>query len=250
MIINYEKQNRVVLITLNRPEALNAQNRQFHQELGEAFIKFRDDEDAWVAIVHGAGDKAFSAGADIKEFGNRSGSGSVYTRVRAEQIWKPFIAAIHGYCLGGGLQLAMECDLRLAADNARFGFPEVKRGLFAGSSCTTRLPRMVARSHVMELMLLGDQIDAAEAYRMALVNRVVPLKDLMPTALQWADKICQNGPLGVRASKEAIARGYGMNGEEAQKLEAELFGRIWASEDFKEGARAFAEKRRPNFKGR
>jgi enoyl-CoA hydratase/carnithine racemase len=250
MVINYEKQGRIAIITLNRPEAMNAQNTQFHKELGDVFTQFRDDPEAWVAILHGAGDKAFSAGADIKEFNSGKGTGNIYSRPRAEQIWKPFIAAIHGYCLGGGLQLAMECDLRIAAVNARFGYPEVKRGLFPGSSCTLRLPRNIARSHVMELMLIGDHVDAREAYRMALVNKVVPLNQLMPTAVNWAEKICKNGPLGVRATKEAIIRGYGLNWDEGRRLEAEIMSRIVASEDFKEGAKAFAEKREPDFKGR
>lgn len=250
MVINYEKDGRIIIITLNRPEALNAQNSQFHRELGQAFATFRDDPGAWVAIVRGAGDRAFSAGADIKEFISGSGGGGIYSRVRAEQVWKPFIAAIHGYCLGGGLQLAMECDLRIAADNARFGYPEVKRGLFPGSACTLRLPKQIARAHVMELMLMGEPVDAGEAFRMGLVNRVVPLEKLMTTARQWAETICEAGPLGVRATKEAVIRGYGMTWEDGVKLEAELMTRIRSSEDFKEGALAFARKRQPVFKGR
>ena len=252
MAVDYKKEGRIAIFTLNRPEVLNAQNAQLHRELNDAFIDFRDDPDLWVGIVNGAGDRAFSAGADIKEFrpGPIAGGGGAIGRVRAEQIWKPFIAAIHGYCLGGGLQLAMECDLRIAADNARFGYPEVRRGLFPGSGCTQRLPRYINRTHVMELMLMGQQIDAHDAYRMGLINKVVPLDQLMPTARQWAEIICEAGPLGVRAAKEAIIRGFDMTMEEGIQLEAELLNRVRNTEDFMEGARAFVEKRKPAWKAK
>jgi enoyl-CoA hydratase/carnithine racemase len=248
MAVDYKKEGRIAIFTLNRPEAMNAQNAQFHRELNEALIDFRDDPGVWVGIIHGAGDKAFSAGADIKEFRSVSNEPRA-ERLRAEQIWKPFIAAIHGYCLGGGLELAMECDLRIAAENARLGYPEVTIGFFPGSRCTLRLPRYITRTYVMELMLMGQQIDAHEAYRMGLVNKVVPLSQLMPTAREWAEIICQAGPLGVSAAKELVIRGYDMTIEEGVKLEEELLRRVRSSEDFMEGARAFAEKRRPVFKG-
>ena len=252
MAVDYMKEGRIAFFTINRPEAMNAQNAQFHRELNEALIKFRDDPDVWVGIVHGAGEKAFSAGADIKEF--RSPAGNTASeprkeRLRAEQIWKPVIAVIHGYCLGGGLELAMECDLRIAADNARFGYPEVTIGFFPGSRCTLRLPRYITRTHVMELMLMGQQINAGEAYRMGLVNKVVPMSQLMPTARDWANTICQAGPLGVSAVKEMVIRGYDMTMEEGVRLESELLSRVMSSEDFVEGARAFAAKRKPIFKG-
>lgn len=252
MAVDYKKEGRIAIFTLNRPEALNAQNAQLHRELNEAFIDFWDDPDLWVGIINGAGDKAFSTGADIKELrsGSIAGGGGATTRVRAEQIWKPFIAAIHGYCLGGGLQLAMECDLRIAADNARLGYPEVRIGLFPGSACTQRLPRYITRTHVMELMLMGQQIDAHEAYRMGLVNKVVPFDQLMPTARQWAEIICEAGPLGVRAVKEAIIRGYDMSMEEGIQLEGELLNRVRNTEDFMEGARAFVEKRKPVYRAK
>jgi len=249
MTVDYKKEGRIAIFTINRPEAMNAQNAQFHRELNEAFIDFRDDPNVWVGIIHGAGDKAFSAGADIKEFrtiSNEQRPG----RLRAEQIWKPFIAAIHGYCLGGGLELAMECDLRIAAENALLGYPEVTIGFFPGSRCTLRLPRYITRTYVMELMLMGQQIDAREAYRMGLVNKVVPLDQLMLTAREWAEIICQAGPLGVSAAKEMIIMGHDITMEEGVKLEQKLLGHVRSSEDFMEGARAFAEKRKPVFKGR
>jgi len=249
MTVDYKKEGRIAIFTINRPEAMNAQNAQFHRELNEAFIDFRDDPNVWVGIIHGAGDKAFSAGADIKEFRTISNEQRP-ERLRAEQIWKPFIAAIHGYCLGGGLELAMECDLRIAAENALLGYPEVTIGFFPGSRCTLRLPRYITRTYVMELMLMGQQIDAHEAYRMGLVNKVVPLDQLMLTAREWAEIICQAGPLGVSAAKEMIIMGYDMTMEEGVKLEQKLLGHVRSSEDFMEGARAFAEKRKPVFKGR
>jgi len=249
MTVDYKKEGRIAIFTINRPEAMNAQNAQFHRELNEAFIDFRDDPNVWVGIIHGAGDKAFSAGADIKEFRTISNE-QRSERLRAEQIWKPFIAAIHGYCLGGGLELAMECDLRIAAENALLGYPEVTIGFFPGSRCTLRLPRYITRTYVMELMLMGQQIDAHEAYRMGLVNKVVPLDQLMLTAREWAEIICQAGPLGVSAAKEMIIMGYDMTMEEGVKLEQKLLGHVRSSEDFMEGARAFAEKRKPVFKGR
>ena len=249
MTVDYKKEGRIAVFTINRPEAMNAQNAQFHRELNEAFIDFRDDPNVWVGIIHGAGDKAFSAGADIKEFRTISNEQRP-ERLRAEQIWKPFIAAIHGYCLGGGLELAMECDLRIAAENALLGYPEVTIGFFPGSRCTLRLPRYITRTYVMELMLMGQQIDAHEAYRMGLVNKVVPLDQLMLTAREWAEIICQAGPLGVSAAKEMIIMGYDMTMEEGVKLEQKLLGHVRSSEDFMEGARAFAEKRKPVFKGR
>lgn len=144
----------------------------------------------------------------------------------------------------------MECDLRIAADNARLGFPEIKIGYFPGSACTLQLPRYIARTHVMELMLMGQQIDAQEAFRMGLVNRVVPLAQLESTAREWAEIICQAGPMGVRATKEAIIRGHDMTMEEGLKLEAELLSRVNSTEDFAEGARAFVEKRQPVFEGK
>jgi len=169
--------------------------------------------------------------------------------VSADQIWKPFIAAINGYALGGGLELAMTCDIRIAAEHARLGQPEINIGFMPGAGGTQRLPRFVPRAKAAEMLLMGVQIDAQEAYRIGLVNKVVPLDQLMPTAREWAEIICQRGPLGVRASKEAMIRGYSMPLEEGLQLERELAGRVRSSEDFVEGARAFVEKRPPAYKG-
>ncbi len=247
MAVDYEKEGKIAIFTINRPDAMNSLSAQVHKELTEAMIDFRDDPSLWVGIITGAGEKAFSAGADIKEF--RSGSGTVEP-ARADVIWKPFIAAINGYALGGGLELAMTCDLRIAAEHARLGQPEVNIGYMPGNGATQRLPRFIPRAKSAEMMLMGQLIDAQEAYRIGLVNKVVPLNQLMPTARQWADIICQKGPLGVGATKEAMIRGYSMTLEEGLRLERELASRLRHTEDFIEGAKAFAEKRLPQYKAK
>jgi enoyl-CoA hydratase/carnithine racemase len=251
MAVDYKKEGRIAIFTINRPEVLNALNAEVGQELNKAMIDFRDDPDLWIAIVTGAGDRAFSAGADIRGFrpGPREAEEAT-ERVRADQIWKPFIAAIHGYCLGGGLELALTCDLRIAAEDARFGLPEIKVGVIPAGGGMSRLPRFVPRAKAAEILLMGQHIDAQEAYRIGLVNKVVPLDQLMPTARQWAETMCQAGPLQVRAVKEAMLRGYNMPLEESLKLEREISNRLRTSDDYMEGVRAFIEKRKPNWKGR
>jgi len=251
MPVDYEKEGRIAIFTINRPEALNAINSQIDQELDKAMQDFRDDPDLWVGIITGAGDRAFSAGFDIKGF--RPGPTEARPggeRVRADQIWKPFIAAINGYALGGGLELAMTCDIRIAAEHAQMGQPEVTIGFMPGLGGTQRLPRFVPRAIAAEILLTGQRISAQEAYRIGLVNKVVPLDQLMPTAKQMAETICRAGPLGVRATKEAMIRGYSMPLEEGLKLERELMNRVRNTEDFMEGARAFAEKRPPAYKAK
>jgi len=251
MAVDYEKEGRIAIMTINRPEALNALNMDVRRELNEAMIDFRDDPELWVAIITGAGDRAFSAGADIKEF--RPGAieePKGVEIVSPDQIWKPFIAAINGYALGGGLELAMTCDIRIAAEHARLGQPEINIGFMPGAGGTQRLPRFVPRAMAAEILLTGQRIEAQEAYRIGLVNKVVPLDQLMPTAKQYAETICQAGPLGVRATKEAMIRGYNMTLQEGLKLERELVNRVRSTEDFMEGARAFAEKRPPDYKAK
>lgn len=248
-VVEVQKEGRIVIITINRPEAMNALNTEVRQGLNKAFVEFRDDPDLWVAILTGAGERAFSAGADIKEF--RPGPvAAVGETVHPDQIWKPFIAAINGYALGGGLELALECDLRIAAEHARLGQPEINIGFMPGAGGTQRLPRFIPRAIAAQLLLLGEPIDAHEAYRVGLVNKVVPLAELMPTAKQWAETICKKGPVGVRASKEAMIRGYDRPLEDGLRLERELANRVRMSEDFAEGARAFVEKRPPQYQGK
>jgi enoyl-CoA hydratase/carnithine racemase len=258
MAIRYDKDGKIAIITINRPEAMNAMDRETSQELAEAFQDFDRDDQMLVAILTGAGDKAFSAGADLKKMYGRAEDGKVGEIWDADrqwrlgqrlQVWKPVIAAINGYCLAGGLELALGCDIRIASETASFGCPEVRWGILHGYGAL-RLPKTVPLSAAMELLLTGDRIDAQEALRLGIVSRVVPAAELMPTARQLAAKICANGPLAVRVTKELAWRGLEMSLEEALRLYAALGALVRASEDAREGPRAFAEKRQPQFKGR
>ena len=258
----YERRGRLAIITLNRPEALNALNGGVRRGLLESFSSFRDDPDAWVAIVTGAGDRAFSAGADLKEMsaGRQAELTGEFTDPfweperpalnRGLPIWKPIIAAINGYCLAGGLELALSCDIRICVPEARFGLTEVLRGILPGGGGTQRLPRIMPFGIALQLMLTGEHIDAAEAYRTGLVNKVVPREQLMAEATALAERICQNAPLSTRAIKEAAYRGVSTSLDEGLRIEALLSRILRTTEDSREGPRAFAEKRPANFKGR
>jgi E-phenylitaconyl-CoA hydratase len=251
--VEYVKEERIAYITINRPEAMNSLSAEVSQGLREAYIDFRDNDDLWVAIVTGAGDRAFCAGADIKGFrpaSETAGAARPDVPVRPDLIWKPFIAAIHGYCLGGGCELAMTCDIRIAAENAQFGQPEVNIGFMPGGGGTIRMPRFIPRAIASEILLTGNRINAAEAYRVGLISRVVPRDKLMDTAKEIANTIITRGPLGVRATKEAMIRGYSMPLEEGLALERQLVQQIRATDDFMEGARAFAQKRPPQYKAK
>ncbi len=258
MAIDYTKEGRIAIFTINRPEALNAINVQAAKEFHDALVDFRDDPELWVGIITGAGDKAFSAGADIKDMlpfsrENRHRPWAMpETPMRGFTLWKPLIAAINGYALGGGLEIVLSCDLRIASENARFGLPEISLGLIPGWGGTQRLPRMIPWCKAAELLLMGQQIDAQEAYRIGLINKVVPKEELMPTAKQWAEIICEQGPLAVRAAKEAMIKGYSMTLEDGLYLEHTLEAYLMGTEDFNEGITAFAEKprRKPVYKGR
>lgn len=250
MVVNYQKEGRLAILTINRPEAFNSLSMQVHKELIEAMYDFRDDDNLWVGIVTGAGNKSFSAGQDIKEFrpGRIEAKDLIYSVPHA--IWKPFIAAINGWCLGGGMELALACDLRIAVEHARFGQPEINIGYMPGGGGTQRLPRFIPRSIASEMLLTGEPINAEEAYRVGLINKIVPPDQLMPAAREMAEIICKKGPLGVRASKEAIIRGYSMTLEDGLELERNLNNSLRDTKDFMEGATAFKEKRQPNYKGK
>jgi E-phenylitaconyl-CoA hydratase len=255
----YEVEDRIATITLNRPEAMNSIDPETQQALVETWTRFRDDPDAWVAILTGAGDKAFSAGADLKKlipaaFGRPGGSGhnalGLGGITRGLEIWKPMIAAVNGHCLAGGLEQALACDLRLASPNATFGLTEVRWAIMPGAGGTQRLPRAVPLAKALEMILMAKTLTAEEALRHGLVNAVVPLPELLPTARQWAAKICECGPLAVRAAKEAVLRGLSLPLADGLRLEAFLSGTLRGTEDAVEGPKAFAEKRKPDFKAR
>ena len=256
MPVDYKKEGRIAIFTINRPEAFNMVNVQIFQELHERMVEFRDDPELWVGIITGARTRAFSAGADIKDIlpfarEHRDQPEALPPSImRGLDVWKPLIAAINGMALGGGLEIALACDIRIASEKARFGTPEVSLGVIPGWGGTQRLPRMLPWCKAAELLLTGRPIDAQEAYRIGLVNKVVPQEQVMPVAREWAEAICQAGPLAVRAAKEAMVRGSSMTLEEGLRLEGVLFNRVLGTEDFNEGITAYAEKRKPVFKAK
>jgi len=256
MAILYEKKSKIAYITLNRPEAFNSINPEIWTELGKALVDYRDDPDMLCAIITGSGNKAFCAGADIREMlpyikENKSQSELwMSTIMRGLEVWKPIIAAVNGIAFGGGMELAMACDIKIASENATFGQPEIKLGLIPGWGGTQRLPRAIPVARAAEMLFTGDPIDAQEAFRLGLINRVVPLEELMPAAEKWAEKLCAIGPLALRAAKEAMIKGLDMNLADGLKLEQRLFESLLETEDFEEGTKAFVEKRKADFKGK
>jgi E-phenylitaconyl-CoA hydratase len=252
MGVLYDKEGKVVTIRLNLTQTLNRIDAQSFQAFSSALMEFRDDPEAWVAIITGTGE-VFSTGADHDKLLRPWADGSFQappTITRGLDIWKPLIAAINGPARGGGLEIALACDIRIASENAYLQMPEVGRGLLPGWGGTQRLPRMVSPAKAAEMIFLGTPMSAEEAHRLGLVNKVVPLAQLLPTAREWAAKICENGPLGIRRAKEAMIRGRGMALEDGLRLEMAFFEEMLQSEDYQEGLRALAEKRKPEYKGR
>ena len=255
-IVEYTKEGKIAIFTINRPEALGALNVEGMRQLNNAFIDFRDDDELLVGIITGTGDKAFSAGVDIKDylpFVKRT-TDKPWKRpagiMRELDIWKPLIAACNGLTYGGGLELALACDMVIASENATFALPEVTVGLCPGGGGTQRLPRVIPRRIAAEMLFTGKPIDAQEAYRIGLVNKVVPRDELMTEAKKLAETICQAAPLAVRTAKEAMMRGLDMSLAEGLRLEDDFQRYIMSTKDFEEGITAFREKRKPKFKGR
>lgn len=253
----YEKKGPLAYVTLNRPKVLNALNQRTWEELRAAFEDARDDADVRGVILTGAGDKAFIAGADIGELAQitaveaeRSSTYGQDVLNLVENLGKPVVAAINGFALGGGCETAMACTIRIAAENARFGQPEVKLGVIPGGGGTQRLPRLIGKGRALQLILSGEMISAQEAYRIGLVNEVVPASDLITRAEAVLKQILANAPLAVKYSLEAVNKGLETTQTEGLSLEASLFGLCAGTEDKKEGTSAFHEKRRPQFQGR
>lgn len=255
--IIYQKKNGVVIITLNRPEVLNARNVKMRKELMGACQEIEEDKEARVVVITGAGNKAFSVGLDLKERSQTRVSPVEARRLRPQDsdaaaiagLSKPTIAAINGFALGGGCEICLACDMRIASEDAKLGLVEASRGLIPGSGGTQRLPRLVGKSKALELMLTAATIDGREAYRIGLVNQVVPQQDLMAEAEKVAAKIASLAPIAVRYIKEAVNKGLEIPLEEGLRLELDLSTLVTTTEDAAEGIRAFVEKRTAQFAG-
>jgi enoyl-CoA hydratase len=247
--------DRIATITINRPDKLNALNARVITELGEAIDAVSENPDIGGVIVTGSG-RAFVAGADIAELNDHSAASAKTLAQRGQDVFrryesslKPTVAAVNGFALGGGCELAMACHIRIASEAAKFGQPEVKLGLIPGYGGTQRLPRLIGKGRALQLLLTGETIDANEAYRIGLVNRVVAPNDLIATATSVLQTILANGPLAVGYCVESVNGGYDLTLDEALSLEATAFGQLFATDDKREGTQAFLEKRAPRFTG-
>jgi len=253
----YTNENGVVTLTINRPKALNALNHATLLELLAAFDQIKNDPDVRSVILTGSGDKAFVAGADISEMQPLDAmKAREFARLghqlaaTIQELPKPVIAAVNGFALGGGCELALCCDMRFAGETARFGQPEVNLGVIPGFGGTQRLPRLIGKGRACELIMTGDMIDATEAYRIGLANKVFPAEELLPAATRLAQKISSKGPLAISFAKGALNNGLEIDLAHACDQEADLFGLCFATDDQKEGMQAFLEKRPAQFKGK
>ena len=252
----YDKQDHIVVITLNRPDALNAINRQLRRELGEAIQRFDGEQDSYVAVVTGAG-RAFCAGRDLKERAEDNAAG-IQARAADSMsedrpfmwpnTWKPTVAAVNGFALAGGWSIAQMCDLRVASEDAQLGITETKWSLLPPFGAT--LPKSLSLSAVLELVLTAQPVSAQRAYDMGFLNRVVPADQVMPEAMKLAEQIAENAPLAVQCIKELAYKGQNMSTEDICRMTYQAYERLLTTEDSKEGPRAFAEKRKPRWQGR
>jgi E-phenylitaconyl-CoA hydratase len=257
MAIGFELDGGVALITIDRPERLNALDAEHYRLLSEAWVRVRDDGEIRAAVVTGAGERSFSVGADLKSFITAPDELSQFWLTQRDQllnrgleVWKPVVAAVNGYCLGGGMTLLLGTDLRVAAEHASFGLSEVKRGVIPGNGGSQRVLSQLPRAIAMELLLTGDPIDAGTAARWGLVNRVVPVAEVVEEALALARRIAANAPLAVQAAKELAVRSADMDLASGLRFEQTILRLLQFSADAKEGPAAFAEKREPRFEGR
>lgn len=254
--ITLERRGRLALLTINRPDKLNALNSKVHEEGVAILDELRRDDSVRVLVITGAGEKSFVAGADISEFEGKTPvtqrdsfhERSLFNSIDA--FPKPVIAMVNGFCLGGGNELAMACDIRMASQNARFSQPEINLGIMCGGGGTQRLPRLVGEGRAMEMALTGDMIDAATAERFGLVNHVFPADQLEAETMKLAEKIADKAPIALQLSKEAVKFASRSNLDEGLRREVDLFAICFSTEDKKEGVAAFLEKRKPEFKGR
>lgn len=258
MKLIYEVKDKVAYITINRPEAMNAMDPDVYEAISRAWVDVRDDPEVWVAIITGAGQKAFTAGRDLKSLSKGAPPEKADFWLtqkdmllnRGLEVWKPVIAAVNGYCLAGGMTLLFGTDIRIAAEHAVFEISEVKRGILPANGGTQRALRQLPYAIAMELLLLGRRLTAQEALSYGLINKVVPMAELMPTAERYARQLCEHGPLALRAIKELAIRSQSLPLEQGLRLEQAVQEVLRTTEDAKEGPRAFAEKRKPVYKAR
>ena len=256
MPVRYELERHIATITIDRPDALNSIDLETLTAFSEATGRLEGDAEAWIGSITGAGNRAFSAGADLRSTIPRLVDDPDHnpypappTIMRGQTVTKPLIAAVNGLALGGGLEIVLACDLRVAAENARFGAPEVTLGLIPGWGSTQRLPRQLPWAVAARILLTGQPLTAQEAFQVGLVNAVVPAADLMTEARRWAETLSKCGPLALRAAKRAMVEGYQLPLEEGLAVEQRLFNSLAYTEDLREGLAAFSEKRPPQFKG-